>query len=81
MGKYLLTEYIMNAMLASTRHQLHHSVSQLLCQTGEVHTVQTLPLKSWLSSVWVGDAKYPVLALRQNELNVGSVFARSILSI
>lgn len=72
MGKYLLTEYIMNVMLASTRHQIHHSVgasfSQLLCQTGEVHTVQTLPLKSWLSSVWVGDAKYPVLAQRQNEL-------------
>lgn len=54
-------------------NQLHHSVgtrlslfrAELLCQTGEVHAEQTLPLKSWLSSVWVGDARYPALALRQ----------------
>lgn len=42
--------------------------AQLLCQTGEVHTEQTLLLKSWLSSVWVGDARYPVLAIRQKAL-------------
>lgn len=59
----------MNAMLAHTHtHTSAPSLSlraELLCQTGEVHTEQTLPLKSWLSSVWVGHARYPELAPRQ----------------
>lgn len=53
------------------------------CQTGEVHTEQALPLKTWLSSVWVGDARYPVAGTVTTKhcLNVGSPLARSIPSV